>query len=67
MRRPHIFEKDITRLKVGQNVRLKLSNDLRERRAKVYLIGREIGPDRTVRVHCHLDEGRPHAYSGNVF
>jgi len=23
--------------------------------AKVFLIGREIGPDRTVKVHCHFD------------
>jgi len=51
-----VFEKDITKLRVGQTVRLTLSNDPHERLAKVYLIGREITADRTVRVHCHLED-----------
>ena len=51
-----VFEKDITKLKIGQRVRLTLSNDTKERTAKVYLIGKEITPERTVRVHCHLDQ-----------
>ena len=24
--------------------------------ATVYLLGREIGPDRTIRIHCHIDK-----------
>ncbi len=43
-------------LKVGQKVRFQVNNEAQERTASVYLIGKEIGPDRTVRVHCHLDK-----------
>jgi cobalt-zinc-cadmium efflux system membrane fusion protein len=51
-----VFEKDIPRLKIGQNVRFTLANETTERKAKVYLIGREIGEDRSIRVHCHLEQ-----------
>lgn len=51
-----VFEKDVARLKVGQHVRFTLAQDTRERTAKVYLIGKEITSERTVRVHCHLDQ-----------
>jgi membrane fusion protein, heavy metal efflux system len=51
-----VFEKDITQLKIGQLVRIYLSNESKERQAKIFLIGKEISPERTVRVHCHLEE-----------
>lgn len=51
-----VFEKDVPKLKIGQKVRFTLANETTERLATVYLIGREIGPDRTVRIHCHLDK-----------
>jgi cobalt-zinc-cadmium efflux system membrane fusion protein len=51
-----VFEKDIPKLRIGQNVRFTLANETTERKAKVYLIGREIGQDRSIRVHCHLDK-----------
>jgi cobalt-zinc-cadmium efflux system membrane fusion protein len=51
-----VFEKDIPKIKVGQKVRLMLANEHHERTATVYLVGREISPDRTVRIHCHLDK-----------
>lgn len=51
-----VFEKDITQLKIGQLVRVYLSNENKERLAKIFLIGKEITPERTVRVHCHLEE-----------
>jgi membrane fusion protein, heavy metal efflux system len=51
-----VFEKDLPALKVGQRVRLFLSNETKERQAKVFLIGKEISAERTVRVHCHLEE-----------
>ncbi|NII25213.1 efflux RND transporter periplasmic adaptor subunit [Pseudoflavitalea sp. X16] len=51
-----VFEKDVPLLKVGQKVRFILANETAERMATVYLVGREIGTDRTVRVHCHLDK-----------
>jgi cobalt-zinc-cadmium efflux system membrane fusion protein len=50
-----VFEKDIPELKIGQLVRIRLSNENKERIAKVYLIGKEITAERTVRVHCHLE------------
>lgn len=49
-----VFEKDLMQLAIGQQVRLRLSNEQKERYATVYLIGKEITPERTVRVHCHL-------------
>lgn len=49
-----VFEKDVPKLKEGQNVRYTLANEAKERHAEVHLIGREISPERTVRVHCHL-------------
>ncbi len=51
-----VFEKDLPNLKIGQRVRVMLSNENTERMAKVFLIGREITVDRTVRVHCHLEK-----------
>jgi len=51
-----VFEKDIVKIRKGQKVRFTLAGDTKERIATVYLIGREISPDRTVRIHSHLDE-----------
>jgi len=51
-----VFERDVPKLKIGQKVRFILANELKERMATVYLIGREINADRTVRIHCHLDK-----------
>ncbi len=51
-----VFEKDVPRLKIGQLVRFTLANESKPRTATVHLIGREISPERTVRVHCHLEE-----------
>jgi cobalt-zinc-cadmium efflux system membrane fusion protein len=50
-----VFEKDIPKLKVGQLAHITLSNDSKDRLAKVFLIGKEITPERTVRVHCHFE------------
>lgn len=51
-----VFEKDVPKIKIGQKVRFTLANETVERTATVYLIGREISSDRTVRIHCHLDK-----------
>lgn len=52
-----IYEKDITKIKVGQTIRFSLPNENGlERLAKVHLIGREISSDRSVRIHGHLDQ-----------
>ena len=49
------FERDIPKIKTGQKIRFTLANETKERTAKVFLIGREIAADRTVRIHGHLD------------
>lgn len=51
-----IFEKDVRKIKIGQKVRFTLANETKERMATVYLIGREISADRTIRIHCHIDK-----------
>ncbi len=51
-----IFEKDISKIKIGQRVNVRLVNEVDGRDATVYLIGKEIGQDRTVRVHCHFSK-----------
>lgn len=51
-----VFEKDVPQLKIGQKVRFTLANENKERMATVYLLGREISKERTVNVHCHLDQ-----------
>ncbi|HLZ17834.1 MAG TPA: efflux RND transporter periplasmic adaptor subunit [Cyclobacteriaceae bacterium] len=62
-----VFERDIPRLKIGQVARIRLSNEDRERRAKVFLIGKEITAERTVRVHCHLDGEDANLIPGTYF
>jgi len=49
-----VFEKDLPKIKIGQLVRITLSNEPKERLAHVFLIGKEISPERSVRVHCHF-------------
>ncbi|MDF2191320.1 efflux RND transporter periplasmic adaptor subunit [Paraflavitalea sp. CAU 1676] len=59
-----VFEKDVPKLEIGQKVRFTLANETTERIAKVYLIGREIGADRTVRIHCHIEKEDIHLLPG---
>jgi cobalt-zinc-cadmium efflux system membrane fusion protein len=51
-----VFEKDVPKLKIGQKVRFILANESKERMATVYLVGKEISSERTVKIHCHLDQ-----------
>lgn len=52
-----VYEKDVHKLKIGQKVRFTLPNESnKERLAEVYLIGRKIDADRSVRVHAHLND-----------
>lgn len=51
----HVFEKDISRLRVGQSFVFQLSNENTNRKAKIYLIGKSISEQRTIRVHGHLE------------
>ena len=54
-----VYEKDLPHIFVGQKVWVKLPNEHKERHAHVYLVNKEISADRTIRVHCHLDEEDP--------
>ncbi len=51
-----VFENDVPKLKIGQKVRFTLANENKDRLATIYLIGREISEDRTVQIHCHIDQ-----------
>jgi len=52
-----VFEKDISKIKEGQQIRFMLPNeDDEERLATVHLIGRSVGSGRAVQVHGHLDK-----------
>lgn len=62
-----VFERDAPKLREGQRVRLTLANELQERTAHIYLIGREISQERTVRVHAHLDKEDTHLLPNTAF
>lgn len=62
-----VFEKDLPQLKIGELVRIKLTNESKERIAKVFLIGKEITAERTVRVHCHLEGEDANLIPGTFF
>lgn len=50
-----VFEDDVNQLKIGDKVIVTLANETTNRTATVYLVGKEIREDRTISVHCHLD------------
>ncbi len=62
-----VFEKDVLKLKKGQRVFVRLANETEVREATVYLIGKEISPERTVRIHCHLEKEDIHLLPGMYF
>lgn len=51
-----VYEKDINKISAGQKVTFQLANDTTTHKAVVHLVGKEISPERTVRIHCHLDK-----------
>ena len=59
-----IFEKDILKLKVGQDISFVLNGDDKIRKATVHLIGKEILPDRTITIHGHLTKEDPSLIPG---
>lgn len=50
-----VYEKDLRKISTGQKVTFHLANDTTCYVASVYLVGKEIGTDRTVQVHCDLN------------
>ncbi len=52
----NVYEKDASRIKVGQSIRFALANSNEYNRvAKVFLIGKATGTEGTVPVHCHIE------------
>jgi cobalt-zinc-cadmium efflux system membrane fusion protein len=51
-----VFEKDVLSISKGQTITFMLGADTTKRKAEVYLVGREIGEDRTVNVHGHIEK-----------
>lgn len=51
-----IFEKYLAYLKVGQDVKVNFIDSSSSRQAKVFVIGQDISPERTFKVHCHFEE-----------
>lgn len=61
------FEKDVKHLKIGQRVKLKFSDQETEVNAQIFLIGKEISKDRTVKIHCDLDKDDSNIFPGAYF
>ncbi|KAB2918561.1 MAG: efflux RND transporter periplasmic adaptor subunit [Bacteroidetes bacterium] len=59
-----VFERDLSKIKLGNLVHFSIAHETTDRKAHVYLIGREIEQDRTVRIHCHLDKEDPELLPG---
>jgi cobalt-zinc-cadmium efflux system membrane fusion protein len=51
-----VYEKYLSYLKKDQNVSLKFVDQQATASAKVFLIGRQISNERTVKVHCHFEQ-----------
>jgi membrane fusion protein, heavy metal efflux system len=51
-----VFEKDVYKVRPGQKITYSIPNETEKRTGSVYLVGREIGADRTIRIHCHMDK-----------
>jgi cobalt-zinc-cadmium efflux system membrane fusion protein len=55
-----VFEKDVPKLKIGQKIEFRLAGNLTKTyQAEIYLINKKINPDKTVRVHGHLESDIP--------
>jgi cobalt-zinc-cadmium efflux system membrane fusion protein len=53
----NIFEQDLTKVVVGQEVSFSIQNDDTPYKAEVYLINKAIDPEkRTIKVHCHFNK-----------
>jgi cobalt-zinc-cadmium efflux system membrane fusion protein len=51
-----VYEKYLSFLQKNQTVQLQFVDEQETATAKVYLIGREISAERTVKVHCHFQQ-----------
>jgi len=51
-----VFEKDVQYLAEGQPVTLNFAHGTEPLSASIFLIGKEISSDRSIKVHCHLNK-----------
>ena len=51
-----VYEKYLSFLHKDQQVTLQFVDTNKTAKAKIYLIGREISKERTIKVHCHFDQ-----------
>lgn len=52
-----VYEKDLGKIKIGQKVQLKIPGASgQEIEASIYLVGKAISKDRSVKVHAHLEK-----------
>ncbi len=50
-----VYEKDIDKIKIGQKAKVHFANDTETKfETEIYLIGKKIEPDKTVRIHAHF-------------
>lgn len=59
-----VFEKDLSKIKMGQTVRFKATGDSIERNAKVFLIGKDVDADRTIQVSAQILDRSPNLIPG---
>ena len=62
-----VFEKDAQFLEIGQVVELNFPGELEKVQSTIFLIGKEIGQDRTVKVHCHFKKENKNIPPGAYF
>jgi cobalt-zinc-cadmium efflux system membrane fusion protein len=62
-----VFEKDLPYLKIGQKVKLSFQDENKTLEASIFLIGKEIAKDRSVKVHCHMNERESNVSPGSFF
>jgi len=63
----YVFEKDAAYIQSGQKVKIKMIDNEQELNATVYLVGKEISKDRTIKVHCHLEKESESIMPGTFF
>lgn len=62
-----VFEKEVKLLKIGQKVNLNFAGEENAVSASVFLVGKEIAKDRTVKIHCHLEKENSSYPPGSYF
>ncbi len=63
----YVFEKDAKYIQEGQEVKIKMIETDVEEKATVYLVGKEVSKDRTIKVHCHFEKESSRLLPGSFF